>query len=331
MLSEAFSLTPSNPVATLDYGAEVAGYPTFDVRQTDGRVQIEVKYSEEFHALESNLSDGPWPYAVALANTYRVETFDIKGSGRFNSSLLQGGQRWQSIRLLTSGSVTFAAVGFEASVPVTDLDKLPGGFMCDDESLNRIWKLGARAVGLSCFEKASQKKMWVVNEDGAFVRGMRSGISAKGAFFENYTLEFDSRIERAGLGWVVAHPLASPAKGIQLNLVGNLPANTTFVNTNTSLTPPNSVIIGYGYSFFNQTTLTSYVLDTFNVPFPIQEGTWYRIKTVLSKGEYIAVSIGGRQVFNVSTKSYFVGMSPFPGVQASIPLRGSFGFGGWQD
>jgi hypothetical protein len=45
--------------------------------------------------------------------------------------------------------------------------------------------------------------MWQVNPTGASIRGMRSGLSAKGAFLKDYTLEFDARIERGGIGWVV--------------------------------------------------------------------------------------------------------------------------------
>lgn len=60
------------------------------------------------------------------------------------------------------------------------------------------------------------------------------------------------------------------------------------------------------------------------MPFTVQEKAWYRIKTVLSRGAYIAVSISGTQIFNASLGSYYIGGS-------AIPTGGSFGFGGWQD
>lgn len=217
-----FSLNQSVPFATLDYGVEVAGYPSFEIKSVLGPVQIEVKYSEEASGLSQNFSDGPFPYAVALANTYRVETFEITRPGRIDAFLLQGGQRWQSIKLITKGSVTFKSVGFTASVPVVDVDDLPGSFSCDDEVLNEIWKvslspsvysnenliklvqLGARAASMSCVESGSQKTMWEIDrKNGAFVRGMRSGITALGAFFENYTLEFDTKVDKGGIGWTV--------------------------------------------------------------------------------------------------------------------------------
>ncbi|KAE9363347.1 glycoside hydrolase family 78 protein [Stipitochalara longipes BDJ] len=321
---ESFQLNALTPLATLDYGNEVAGYPWFDVESVSGKVQVEVKYSEEFSGLNTNFSDGPFSFAVGLSNTYRVETFEVTESGPFQAYLIQGGQRWQSIRLLTNGSITFSSVGFESSIPVVDVGNLPGTFNSSDATLNSIWKLGARAASAACVEQGSQKTIWDVDSDGALVRGMRAANSIQGAYFEDYTLEFDARIERAGFGWVVAYPFTTPTKGIQLNLVGNLPEDTTFVNTNTSLTPPNSILFGYGYSLINATTLTSYLLDVFQVPFSVQENTWYTIKTVLSGGAYLSVSINDTQVFKVSLANYYIG-------GGSIPTVGSFGFGGWQD
>jgi hypothetical protein len=137
----AFELNQSVPVATLDYGTEVAGYPFFQADHVSGHVQIEVKYSEEAAGLHHNFSDGPFPFNVALANTYRVETFDITEPGPVKAFLLQGGQRWQSVRLITDGAVGFSSVGFIPSVPVVDIDNLPGSFSCDDETLNQVWKV----------------------------------------------------------------------------------------------------------------------------------------------------------------------------------------------
>jgi hypothetical protein len=136
-----FHLDQQSPVATLDYGYEVAGYPFFDIKSVSGPAQIEVKYSEEILGLDQPFGDGPFPFAVALANTYRVETYEIKKPGRIDAFLLQGGQRWQSIRLLTKGSVTFSSVGFVPSIPVVEIDNLPGRFVSDDEKLNDIWKV----------------------------------------------------------------------------------------------------------------------------------------------------------------------------------------------
>jgi hypothetical protein len=199
----SFQLTPSTSVATLDYGSEVAGYPFSAVSSVTGSVQIEIKYSEEFSGLLANLSDGPLPFNIGLSNSYRVETFQVTEPGYFEAFFLQGGQRWQSIRLLTQGTIRFSSVGFVPSVSIVDIDHIPGQFKCDDDMLNKIWRLGVKASTMSCIEQNSQKAMWQVNSTGTFMHGMRSGLSAKGASLKDYTLEFDASIQRGGIGWVV--------------------------------------------------------------------------------------------------------------------------------
>lgn len=260
-----FELTPSTPVATLDYGHEVAGYPFYNVESINGKVQIEVKYSEEVNGLNTNFSDGPFPFSIGLSNTYRVETFELTNLGPFEAFLLQEGQRWQSTRLLTSGSVAFSTLGFTASVVIIDISDLPGGFESDNAMLNDIWALGARASSVACIDRGTQGSMWEFDANGALVRGMRPGLIMEGASFANYTLEFKTMITRGGIGWAVGAPIATPMS-LQLNLIGELPQNTTFINTNTTLTPPNSIILFYGYSLVNVTTLPSYRLDVFNTP-----------------------------------------------------------------
>lgn len=113
--------------------------------------------------------------------------------------------------------------------------------------------------------------------------------------------------------------------GIQLDMISDLPKSTTFINTNTTMTPANSILLAYGYSYVNQTSITSYYLDTFKIPFSVHEKTWYSIETVLSGGQYLAVAIDNTQVFNVSLSKYYIGSA------SVIPTTGSFGFGGWQD
>jgi hypothetical protein len=47
---------------------------------------------------------------------------------------------------------------------------------------------------------------------------------------------FDSKIVRGGTGWSVAG-------SVNLLLTGELPDETTFVNANRTLTPPNSLLL----------------------------------------------------------------------------------------
>lgn len=168
-----------------------------------GQVQIEVKYTEAFDGLHQPFSDSPYPFSVALSNTYRVETFNITKTGPIEGYFLQGGQRWQSIRLLTDGTIILSDVGFRAAIPGTEPSAQGGSFESDDDLLNGIWKLGAVAANAACVEKGTQKAIWNLSSDGTIVRGMRPAISANGTALEAYTLQFDVKIERGGMTWAV--------------------------------------------------------------------------------------------------------------------------------
>ncbi|KAH7013809.1 Six-hairpin glycosidase-like protein [Ilyonectria destructans] len=139
----------------------------------------------------------------------------------------------------------------------------------------------------------------------------------------SYTLEFDAFIERGGLWWSVAHSFGILG-GIHLRLVGELPHGKTFVNTNKILTPANTISVAKGFAFANQTLVTSYLLNTFKVPFSVKENTWYRIKTVLDPKGSLSVSINTKLVFKATLTDYYSG-------GGSISPTGSFGFGAWQD
>ncbi|KAK8057208.1 hypothetical protein PG996_011145 [Apiospora saccharicola] len=326
-----FTLNSTAPLATLDYGTEVAGIPFFSVSAVEpaqGSVQIEVRYSESFTPLSNPFSDGPYSFAVSLANGFRVETFNVSSSGNFSSPLLQGGQRWQSIRLLLpeeGGSVTFHQVGFQATVDPYDVKDMPATFQSDDEELNAIWGLGAVAAATACVEKGTQPAVWEVDpEKGVLLRSQKPAVSAQGFGFANYTMEFDAMIERGGVWWTVAMPNGGYLKYLQLRLVGDLPGATTFANVNKTLSPPNSVLVSCGYDFVNQTTLPSFLLDTFPVSGQVAEKTWHKLKTVLSPKGRLAVSLNGQEVFNISMADYYTGGS-------AVSFTGSFGVGAWQD
>ncbi|KAH8900645.1 Six-hairpin glycosidase, partial [Thozetella sp. PMI_491] len=319
-----FTVSSCSPIATLDYGQERAGFAFFEVSRLGSPVQVEVKYSEQFDALGHPLADGPYSFQNQLSNSYRVETYNITSPGRFRAPLLQGGQRWQSIRLLLGGSVTFNRVGFEATVDATDIQELPGTFNSSDAKLNEIWKLGAVAASVACVAKGSQPAIWEVDpEKGVYLRSLRPSQTILGAYFENYILEFDTNIDRGGIWW-------SAVGSFTLLLISELPAATTFVNTNQSLITPNSIMLSWGYDIVNQTTLTSYSLNSFKVPFTVKEKAWYRLTTVLSPTGHVSVSIDGQEIFDINMEDYYTGPpGPFSGSFSTF--KGSFGFGAWQD
>lgn len=213
-LFQPFTLNATSPLATLDYGTERAGYPFFHIAHVSQPLQVEVKYSEAFFSLSHPWSDGPYPFSTGLSNSFRVETFNITATGLLTAPLLQGGQRWQSIRLLTPGSITFEQVGLEATTDTTEVQDLPGHFTSDDQLLNSIWELGAVAASTACVEKGTQPAIWEIDgERGAFIRSQRASQSIVGPSFSNYTLSFDTMIDRGGVWWAMVRFSESLLRG----------------------------------------------------------------------------------------------------------------------
>lgn len=322
------TLAQKGSIATFDFDAEVAGYPYFVVSALNRPVQIEVKYSEQFDGLNHPWGDGPYDYVISLASTYRVETFNVTQTGRFQSFFLQGGQRWESIRLLTNGHVSFSEVGLQATIDLPDLDNLPSTFESSNGIYNAIWKLGANSIAAACFNAGSQKQTWEITDDGIYVPGQKAAVSALGNNFEKYTLKFYSKIVRGGTGWSTVTSVGG--SGLNLLLISNLPSETTFVNTNQTLTPANSLVLASGWGFVNQTTLDSYFWGSFKVPFDIKEGEWYEIETSHANDDFLVVSVNGIQIVNLTLAHYPPLLGSFTS-GSGARTQGSFGFGPYQD
>ncbi|KAB8204428.1 Six-hairpin glycosidase-like protein [Aspergillus parasiticus] len=304
-----FILSPSSPVLTLDYGEDVAGIPYFQVESGSG--QIAVKYSEPFDGLNSPYSDGLWDFVNDLMNTFRTETFNITGPGRVQASLLQGGQRWQSVTLLTNNTIAFSKIGFLPTVELNPVESLPGKFRSSNSNYSDIWDLGARVVQVACFDAGSQPASWNVTTDGALIPGQQPALCPHGFGQSNYSLSFMTKIVRGGVGWRV---LSTDIRyGPYLVLTSNYPDQTKFLNTNHSLVPPNSLVVVNGSNLITQPNLPVSGVKQYPLSLTILEDVWHNITTV-STPSALEVYINGT-------------------LGASIPMHGSgtWGFGPFQD
>ncbi|KAM0326155.1 hypothetical protein ACHAQA_006749 [Verticillium albo-atrum] len=325
---DGFTLdSDSNTVATIDYGHIVGGVPWFEVSHLSGPAQLEMKYSEEFRGVEAPFADGPFLYGNQLGANFRVETLNITQTGISEAFLVQGGQRWESIRLVSNGTISISQVGFHATFPNINPEEEPGQFDSDNERLNEIWKLGVRGAEVSCLEKGTQPATWRVDpEKGALIEALRPIQSDKAPSIGNSTLVFETSIERGGLWWGLAWGIGSGA-GIGLQLTGDLPEETTFANHNYTLSPRNTLQVTWGWGQVNQTTLTTYALETFDLPFPVHEKTWYNVSTKLENG-WLSADINGTQIMNMTMEPYRV---LWRGQMVPIELNGRFGIGAYQD
>ncbi|KAM3065058.1 hypothetical protein ACMFMF_011370 [Clarireedia jacksonii] len=315
-------------IYTLDYGLDVAGKPTFNITAVEGYAQIEVKYSETFTGLLSPQSDGPFAFANSLSGTFRVETINITNIGLLTSSFIQGSQRWQSIKLIKGNGLKISTAGFLSSVERTPLSSIEGYFASSNSTYTDIWALGPRTQQLVCFPPGTQTSTWQITEDGAYIKGQKPASTSRVVNLVNYTLTFETMIDYGGTGWRVDTEIdAIQATGPIFVLTSEYPAGS-FANIDRSLVPPNTLIVGRGWSLQNQTSLPGYVLEKFPLKINVTEKTWHTIKTVSPGDQTYTVFLNNIEIAHFNISSYGLG-NPNPYIPGGVYK--SFAFGPWQD
>ncbi|KXT09344.1 hypothetical protein AC579_4110 [Pseudocercospora musae] len=324
---QPITLSTSSPILTIDYGSEVAGFPFFDVGEISAPTQIEVKYAEDFTAFNNPYSDGPWTFSNGLSSSFRTETFNLTKPGRFEWSLVQGGQKWQTVELLTNTTITFRTLGLKLTSENTASANVAGQLVTSDSTYNKIWDLGARVVQAACIDAGNAPSTWQITSDGAYVLGQQTAQSNKGTTYGNYTLSFSTKIAKGGTGWRVASNVVP--RGSLFYLTSNYPDESTFINTNRTLLPPNTLVYNYGFSIVNQSTLETGWNQYFAINTTIDEDTWYNISTTITSDGF-SIAIDGTLVAFVSNfeaKALSAGGSSF--ISTTGVTDGTWGFGPW--
>lgn len=203
---------------------------------------------------------------------------------------------------------------------------LLGSFSSSNNLYSQICGLGGKAVQAACVDSGSLKSTWEITKDGALIRGQETAQSVKGLTFSNYTMSFLTKIVRGGTGWRVATPLQP--YGPYFVLTSNFPEESTFVNTNKALLPPNSLIAGYGWSIVNQSTLDSGPAESYPVSISIKEDQWYQISTVITPEGY-QISVNNTKITTIS----YTEALEFSSILFNLPsvFTGTWGFGPFQD
>ena len=318
-------LSPSQPFLTLDYGTDRSGFPIFCVESLSDATQIEVKYSEEFPALALPQSDGPFTFTVGLANTFRVETLNLTAPGKLQNYFIQGGQRWQTLRLLSNTTIVLSEVGFNSTAPLLKPSQLPGKLSTSNPIYDGLFDLGGGSSHVSCIDAGNSPSTWDITEDGALIRGQTTAQSAKGASFSNYTLSFSTKIIRGGTGWRIAS--GQQPFGSYFLLTSNEQA---LLNTNRSLIKPSTILFTYGTSLYPQETITTGPVWQYPINSTIEDDTWYNLSTAMTPEAYV-ISIDGHVVLSIPIAN-FAELAAESGIFGTgSPFTGSFGFAPYQD
>ena len=257
-----------------------------------------------------------------------METFNLTQPGRTQSFFVQGGQRWETVRLLTDTVVSFNAVGLNTSSAHIPAANVPGQFHTSNAIYNDIWDLGARVAQVACVDSGNALSTWEITSEGALIRGQTAAVSAKGFAFSNYTLSFRTKIVRGGTGWTVTSGAAS--YGPKFYLTSNYPRRSTFLNTNRTLLPANTLVFGTPWSIVNQSTLETGRDQYFPIDVTVLEDTWYTIHTTITPEGY-NVSIDNRPVAFISIFEAASYSSSNPIFSTPSVYEGTWGFGPWQD
>lgn len=205
------------------------------------------------------------------------------------------------------------------------MDELKGYLDMHDYTYNNIFGLGGRVVQVACVDAGNAPSTWELTNEGALIRGQATAQSSSGALMgaANYTLEFDTKIVRGGTGWRVAS--AIQPLGPYFVLTSNYPEGSTFLNTNKTLLPPNTLIFNSDWNLANQSTLTTPANQYYPLNVSVEENKWYHVVTAIQENGY-SISLNGEKVA-------FVPLPP-PGTNRfNTPSRyqGTWGFGGYQD
>ena len=276
------------PSVVLDYGREVGGYPVFEVVDVSGTPRLEAAYSEALPWLLPD-GDGPAPGTpdtndaavkdisyVGIpggADLNRVERLPVV-QGRHENRLMQGGQRFQAIRLTTPGSVSLRAVGvLPAFYLPTRRRANEGRFTASDRRLGRYWHMGRRTLELSSVPVGAIKPIWDVTPQGLRVRGNTYSGYQAGVKWTDYTATVEFEIARNEASVLVR---ASMSNGLRIVLCAaddDLPVST-----------PNTMRV---YTQFLKEKLAEVPLPT-----ELRTGEWHTLRTEV-QGLTARISLDG--------------------------------------
>ncbi len=262
--------------------------------------QIEVRYTEAYAGLLKERGT-VLPFSTMLADTYRSHNLSIQAAN--NTERLP-------CKVVSDGSPSLLLVqprltrSVRTSMSTLDADEVPSQFSSSDETLNDIWRLGARTVLAACFEQASQPSTWSPSAQGVLVPGQRPALTRRFYAMEPYTLAFESRIEQGGTGGRSGFPVSTLDGGLLLYIA------TTRSHSDTASR----------CSIRRASTRTCWTRSGLGAQKAMARHSDRRFR------ESFAVTIDGQSVFNVSLSKYWLRK-----LLAQSRTRGSFGLGPWQD
>jgi len=279
------------PSIILDYGENVGGFPWYDISAiSSSPLTIKVSYSETLDAVGSG--DMDFHPAIHAFDLNRVNVHTITSIGRFDTSAIQGSQRYQRVQLMTAGSITFTSIGFESAfyTPTSG----PGSFASSSDLYNKLWQMGTRTLQLNMIPARTVQPGFLATDQGLYMSPGQAGVFLKGMQWINYNVSFSTFVMKKGMTFSIrANDYSEVA--VVLNCNNADPSNMVQVLARQELDPTETV--------------------TFNtsIPFDFSENTWYNVFAYVNQLNLI-VQINNMSVFNIqlpqSSNPYIPSVTP---------------------
>ncbi|KAF4545890.1 putative alpha-L-rhamnosidase C [Lasiodiplodia theobromae] len=219
-------------------------------------------------------------------DTYRVNRYNITEDKVYTNRLIQGGQRYQKLNLSTAGELVLGKVGIKIQGSMLPIEDLSGKFECSDETLNRIWKTGARTIQRTEIEAGTTPEFYQISSEGMLCESQapQPYSSVQASALTSYDLTFQVKPLKGGFGYTVL----SDTLGTGIYILVNV---------------ENGSIAAYaGSTDLDGSPLAEATLGPDSIAFD----TWNTIHTQVNLTE-ISVSINDAPVFNFSQTSSFYG------------------------
>jgi alpha-L-rhamnosidase len=290
------------PTIVVDYGKDVGGIPYFVVHSESESPVLRASYSEGLNYLGPEGDNSP--SLSDAGDLSRVDNLTISSPGELSTDLIQGGERYERISLVSPGTVTFSSIGIRFTAVRATAKDYRGWFDSSSSQLDRIWFDGAYTLQLDELPANAVPGPWNVINGVLNGNGGGAGLLRMGSTWSNYTMSFDFQSTEKEVGWLVHARSASI--GYLFLLDGTADSASSSGTLREIALSPNSATN----------------IATVSLSRPISSGAWYRVQTAVSNTG-VTTSIDGHELSRFNIDSLPAGAPVYRSGSAGFLFLGS--------
>ena len=189
------------PTIVVDYGKDVGGVPYFVVRSESKSPVLRATFSEGLNYLGREGDNSP--SLSDAGDSARADNLIVSSPGELSTDLIQGGERYERISLISPGTVTLSSIGIRFTAVRATAKDYKGWFDSSSNQLDRIWYDGAYTMQLDELPADAVPGPWNVINGVLNGTSGSSGLIRSGIGWTNYTMSFDAQPAGGEVGWLV--------------------------------------------------------------------------------------------------------------------------------